>query len=48
MSDLTANDNPIPSIETTNGPSLEDAKNTVVNSKVGDSSSSHDFPDFDR
>lgn len=31
MSDLTANDNPIPSVETTNGSSLEDAKNTVVN-----------------
>lgn len=38
MSDLTANDNPIPSVETTNGSSLEDAKNTVVNSKVSESS----------
>jgi hypothetical protein len=48
MSDLTANDNPIPSIETTNGSSLENAKNTAVLSKVSENSSFHDFPDLDR
>jgi hypothetical protein len=48
MSDLTANDNPVPSIETNAGSELEGAKNSVVNSKVGDSSSSHLSPSLDR
>lgn len=48
MSDLAAHDNPVPSIDTTNGSGLENAKNTVVNSKVSDSSPSHHFPDLDR
>jgi hypothetical protein len=36
MSDLKANDNPVPSIETDSGSGLEGAKNSVINSKVGD------------
>jgi hypothetical protein len=48
MSDLTASDNPVPSIETNSGSGLEGARNSVVNSKVGDSSSSQDYPDLDR
>jgi hypothetical protein len=48
MSDLTANDTPVPSVETTNGSGLENAKNTIINSKVGDNSSSQHSPDHDR
>jgi hypothetical protein len=40
MSDPNANDNPIPSIETNSGSGLDGAKNSVVNSKVGDNCSS--------
>jgi hypothetical protein len=48
MSDLTAKDNPVPSIETSSGSGLDNAKNSVVNSKVGDSSSSQEYPHLDR
>lgn len=48
MSDLTASDNPVPSIETNSGSGLNNAKNSVVNSKVGDSSSSQEHPNLDR
>jgi hypothetical protein len=47
MSDLTANDTPVPSIETKSGSGLENAKNTVVNSKVGYSSSPQHSPYLD-